>query len=62
MHFTHVVNDVSTASMLAAAQDAAFDAVVDKATLDSLMNCDDWHEQVTNMLKEALRVLKHGGK
>ena len=62
MNFAHAVNHVSKASLLAAAQDAAFDAVVDKATLDSLMNCDDWHGQVTNMLTEALRVLKHSGK
>ncbi len=47
---------------MTAAQDSTFDAVIDKATLDCLMNCDDWQVQADGMLKEAVRVLKPGGK
>ena len=38
------------------------DAIVDKATLDCLMNCTDWQVQVGDMLTECVRVLKAGGR
>ena len=38
------------------------DAVIDKATLDCLMNCTNWQAQVGGMLMECERVLKLGGK
>lgn len=45
-----------------AVQDGSMDAIVDKATLDCLMNCTDWQAQVGSMLMECGRVLKRGGK
>jgi len=45
-----------------AAQDSSIDTVIDKATLDCLMNCDDWKAQVQRMLGQAARVLKPNGK
>lgn len=43
-------------------QDCTFDAVLDKATLDCLMNCEDGPGEVHAMLKEAHRVLQIGGR
>ncbi|DBA65623.1 TPA: hypothetical protein ACH3X2_002683 [Trebouxia sp. C0005] len=43
-------------------QDNSIDTVIDKATLDCLMNCDDWQAQVQRMLGQAARVLKPNGK
>ena len=43
-------------------QDCSFDAVLDKATLDCLMNCADGPGEVCAMLKEAHRVLRIGGR
>ena len=45
-----------------AVQGSSMDAVVDKATLDCLMNCTNWEDQVGGMLRETVRVLKPGGK
>ena len=45
-----------------AVQDSCMDAIVDKATLDCLMNCTDWQVQVKSMLMECARVLRAGGK
>jgi len=45
-----------------AAQDSSIDTLIDKATLDCLMNCDDWQGQVQRMLGQAARVLKPNGK
>ena len=45
-----------------AVQGSTLDTVIDKATLDCLMNYEDWQVQVSNMLKEAFRVLRRGGK
>ena len=47
---------------LRVAQDSTIEVVVDKATLDCLMNCNDWQVQVNSMLTECWRVLKPGGK
>ncbi|DBB14075.1 TPA: hypothetical protein ACH3X3_001035 [Trebouxia sp. C0006] len=44
------------------AQDSSIDTLIDKATLDCLMNCDDWQGQVQRMLGQAARVLKPNGK
>jgi ubiquinone/menaquinone biosynthesis C-methylase UbiE len=43
-------------------QDASFNSVIDKATLDSLMTCDeDDQHQATTMLQEVKRILCPGG-
>ena len=47
-------------SLLGTAGDADFDLVIDKATLDSMMNNDD-KEDAPRMLAEACRALRSGG-
>ena len=53
---------IAEISGVIAAQGSTLDTVIDKATLDCLMNCDNWQVQVSSMLKEAFRVLRRGGK
>lgn len=42
-------------------EDGSFDAVIDKATLDSMLCADGGAESVERMLREVSRVLKPGG-
>lgn len=57
-----VTNYVANTNIGYAMQDCTYDAVVDKATLDCLMNCKEWQGKVHAMLTEAHRVLHLGGK
>ena len=43
------------------AEDGSFDAVIDKATLDSLANNEDAEADIARMLNESHRVLRPGG-
>lgn len=56
-HMKYLVMDVQALSF----DDASFDIVIDKSTMDCLFCCENSTEIVCNMLTEGYRVLKPGG-